>query len=148
MALIKNAKVIAQNKEKTVSVNYNSDLVERFKKWDGKSLVGVDAKEELTSITIGRKTVDSGEIVNLIIGMKGLKIAFPLSRGFADSVDEDPIALLNGEFYARNKFDADKDEEGVYPYSGPLYISFGKAAGLSFDSEKSLINAEAVETEE
>lgn len=145
MALIKNA----QQKDratKTVSVNYNEDLINRFKKWDGKSLIDVDAKETLTSIEIGRKEWEGGEIVNLVIGMKNEKIAFPLSRGFADTVDEDPSALLEGEFYVRHKM-GEGDTEGEYPYTGPLYISFGKTAGLTFDKVTSLIDAEVVDEE-
>lgn len=146
MALIKNT----AGKDKpvrTVAVNYNQSMIERFKKWDGKSLVEIDATNNLTSLEIGRSTWESPEgdveIINLVLGMKGEKIAFPVSRGFTEDIDNDPTALLDGEFYVRNKFDETKDTEGNYPYSGPLYISFGKPAGLTMEL-KSLVGVEAV----
>lgn len=149
MALLKNAKKTEQT-AKTVSVNFSEALVKEFSKWAGKSLIDIDATQQLKSISVGRKTWEGGEIVNLVIGLANRRIAFPLSKGFSENVDNDNFeeSLLDGEFYAANKFDEDKDEDGKYPYSGPMYISFGKPAGLTFDTEDDLVGTQTVAEEE
>lgn len=149
MALLKKdpAKTV---KTKTVSVNSNASLVDKYSKlWAGKSLEEVDATTTLKKISTGKKTLENGDTIhNLIIQFpKGDRIAFPLSRGFSESIEDDPTAILDGEFYAANKFNEDTDTEGEYPYTGPLYMSFGKPSGLSFDEEETLaeVGTETVE---
>ena len=142
MALIKKVAGKTETPARTVSVNTTEELINKFKKWDGKTLVDIDATTELKSITVGRKEWDGGTIVNLIIGFpKGDRVAFPLSRGFSATIDEDETELLNGEFYVSKKM-KEGDEEGNP--TGDTYISFGKPSGLTFDEEKSLVDAEAV----
>lgn len=142
MALLK-GKVSAEKGKRTVLVNQSAEIQKPFRAWDGKTLVEVDAANELMDITIGKKTLeDSTVITNLVIHLKTRKVAFPLSRGFADDVENDPTALLDGEFYLRKKMN-EGDEDGMP--TGDEYISFGKPSGINFDSEESLVNAKEVE---
>lgn len=130
--------------KRTVLVNQSVEIQKPFRSWDGKTLIEIDAANELVDITIGKKTLeDSTEITNLVLHFKTRKVAFPLSRGFAEAVAEDPTNLLEGEFYLRKKM-IEGDEDGMP--SGDEYISFGKPSGINFDTEVSLVKAkEAVE---
>lgn len=139
MALLKGK--LSENKGKrTVLVNQSAEIQKAFKGWDGKTLIEVDAANKLVDITVGKKQLENGEtITNLVVHFETRKVAFPLSRGFAEMVETDPTALLDGEFYLRKKM-LENDEEGVP--TGDEYISFGKPSGINFDSEKSLVTAE------
>lgn len=141
--LIKNAK-----KPETQTVFLGNDrngIISMLAGFDQKTLVDIDLELDgkLTDISIIKtKTPDDTEILNLGLIFPDRKVLVPLSRGFGDEVENDPMVLLNGRFYIANRFDKDKDTEGEYPYSGPKYISFGKTGTINIVEEKSLINAE------
>ncbi len=130
--------------KRNVLANQSEETIREFLTWDGKSLVDIDLKYagKLLDIGVGKKALEDGTtITNLVVEFSDRNVAFPMSRGFSEVVDNDPDTLLDGEFYVRNKM-AEGDTEGEYPYSGPKYISFGKPAGITFDSVTSLVKAE------
>lgn len=143
MSLIKNREGKAI-KKRNVLANQSEEIIKEFLSFDGKTLVDVDLKLDgkLLDIAVGKKELEDGTtITNLVMEFKDRTVGFPMSRGFAEDVDTDSEVLLDGEFYVRNKFDADKDVEGEYPYSGPKYISFGKPSGITYDTVESLVAA-------
>lgn len=141
MALLKKP---AKAKKQVVLANNNID---QYKKFDGKTLLQVDATSKLVGIHLGSNNVNGTDIQNLVLEYDNQMVAFPLSRGLS----EDPTILLKMEelvdcqFQVRRKFDKANDTEGVYPYSGPEYISFGKPTGITFDSLENLVPAEEKE---
>lgn len=138
MALIKAKEGSELRTARTVSVNSIPDFSKTYAKYDGKTLVEVDVMEsgKLLDITVGQKEWEGGTITNLVLKFKDRNVAFPLSRGFAEDVEANPEALLDGEFYLRKKM-KDGDVEGEP--TGDPYMSFGKPSGLTFDTEKSLV---------
>lgn len=148
MAILKTIPGKETKTKKVLLANQSETTIKEFLGFDGKSLVEVDVmlNGKLTDITVGRKTLEDGsEIVNLLLHYPLRKVAIPMSRTFTEVIDADPLALLEGEFYVRNKFNEDTDTEGEYPYSGPQYISFGKPSGITFDSEVSVNELQVVE---
>ncbi len=139
---------------RTQSVNRTTDILNRFKKWNGKSLIEIDgADTSIKDFSVATKELDNGDVItNLVVDWTKESIAFPLSKAFAEDVTADPDALLDGEFYLNNKRKVDDDGnplegEDENP-TGDLYMSFGKPSGLSFDSKTSLVSAETVAKED
>ena len=140
--LLKNAAAKREKAPTVIGVNSNTNITEKFRGWDRKSLIELDGSTDFTSIEIGESEWDSTTIYNLIIGMKDGDYAFPLSKEFTKELEANGNdVLLDGQFFLTNKM-GPKDKEGEYPYTGPLYMSFGKPAGLTFTKRNSLVEPE------
>jgi len=137
----------AQRKKKTFLVNSTKELIKRFTKFDGKTLLDIDASEPLIDIKLATKEWEGNTIMNLVLEYKDMSIAFPLSKSFGVLVEEDETSLLDGEFYLRNLMTTDP-ETGMETPTGDDYFCFGKPSGLSFDEVHSLAAAEVVAEEE
>jgi hypothetical protein len=146
MALIKAKPGAEARGKRNVLANQTDETIKEFLSFDGKSLVDIDLKYDgkLIDIAVGKKALEDGtEITNLVLEFKDKRVAFPMSRGFSEELDENPDGLLDGEFYVRNKF-GEGDVEGEYPYTGAKYISFGKPSGITFDTLESAVKTEVV----
>lgn len=117
---------------KTVSVNFSDELIKRFSKWHGKSLIDLDANETFKSIETGSFDWKGSTIPHLIIEWdKGDKIAFPISEKLAELVEEDEEALLNGQFILTLKTNRDKKEVSMpREFTEGKYINFGTPGEL------------------
>jgi len=145
MALIKNTEGKTVRTKRTVLVN--AELVQKdfINLLPGKSLVEIDIMLDgkLLDIETAEKDQPDGSVIhNLVLELKDRFVAIPISKNFAEVLATDGDALLDGEFYAANKMDKEKDVEGEYPYTGPLYISFGKPSDVTFDRRKSAVKTE------
>jgi len=123
-------------KKPVILANNNLD---RWKHFDGKTLLDIDASENLVDVKLG---TSANDIENLILEYADKKVAFPLSRGLSvdtDILNEEEV-LISCQFNIRRKM-VDGDEEGVP--SGVEYISFGKPSGITFKEEHSLVPADS-----
>lgn len=119
---------------------------EKFKDFDGMTLLEVNDKWPISGIAVGSRTVEINGadtvIKNLIVEFNKEKVAFNFSKSFDteefESGDED--LLMNSRFYVRNKF-AEGQSEDEEP-KGDLYISFGKPSSLTFDDVTVLVGEE------
>lgn len=140
MALLK-AK--PNNNAKPITLANNS--VDKWKHLDGKTLLEADASMALTAIKVA---MSNNDIPALVLETATEKIAFPFSYGFDPADMNDPDTAYYGTFYVRNKRKRDAagnvlEGEDLTP-TGPAYISFGKASGITF-KEETVIAGEGVE---
>lgn len=121
-----------EQRQKTVSVNFSDELIKRFSKWHGKSLIDLDACETFKSIETGSFDWKGSTIPHLIIELdKGDKIAFPMSEKLAELVEEYEDALLDGQFILTLKTNREKKEVSMpREFTEEKYISFGMPGDL------------------
>lgn len=134
----------ATKKKTTILVN---DNITMFANWDTKTLVDLDNENLLHNVTIGTgKYMVNGEtkeISTLIVELADKRVAVPFSRNFDPSLLEGDEITSCMFRITRKQLDSDKEGE----YTGAQYMSFGKPSGITFEEEKSLINAEPVDAQ-
>lgn len=107
----------------------------------------IDSELNLTDIEVGTSTIRGAEVESLILGFEKEDVVFPLSNGFDTSIF-DTDSLADCRFYVTRKRKRDQNGdllpgEELTP-TGDEYISFGKPSGITFESRRSLVDAEAV----
>ena len=140
MALLGNKKTKSDRKPVTLA---NSDI-ERFRKWDKKTLADIDDMEPtLMDIRTGksRNPNNQEEIYSLVLEFPNEKVAIPLSRKFNHEDLSDPDVALFSMVRISNKA---LPGEAPANASGPLYISFGRPSGITFEEEVSVVEHLAV----
>jgi len=118
--------------------------VDKWKKYDGLTILEIDRKEKLVDIALG----SSNNIESLVLEFNDHMVAFPLSKGLSkdSSILMDINELTNCQFYLNRKTMRDEngnilEGEDVNP-TGPEYISFGKPISISFETLDSLVPVE------
>ncbi len=147
MAFLTDRKDKKAKGETVILANDSKGVIPFVANFDQKTLVDIDMEFDgkLKNIEIiNTETPEGKKIPNVGLMFADKTVLVPLSRGFNTDVENDPTVLLDGRFYIGHKFDEDKDTEGEYPYSGPLYCSFGKIGTIKIVDRKSLVGVEAV----
>lgn len=119
-----------QSEKRVILVNQNAA---EFQPWNDKTIVQLDKMLNISNYGISETVTKAGDTIqNLFIETANTTYLVPLSRQF----DHDALYTregVTGNVFRLTHKKGPEDVEGVYPYSGPLYVSYGKAGGITLN---------------